>query len=119
MCLDWSGVELQGEDPAYNTKTIDVMFIPCNMKETLLGDATEDDRIPQNCNYDKDKLIEYLGPIQMLIYKNIGSFQQDEYGNERVKKESSISRIQVDEYRPSWINTKISNNVLYDETQFI
>lgn len=45
MCLEWSDVELQGEDPAYNTRTIDVMFLPCNMKETLLGDATEDDRI--------------------------------------------------------------------------
>ena len=30
-----------------------------------------------------------------------------------------MTRIQIDEYRPSWINTKITNNLLADETQFV
>ena len=34
-------------------------------------------------------------------------------------KESVISNIQVDEKRPSWINTKIRSNLLADETQFV
>ena len=72
MCLDWTDVELNGEDPADNTKTIDVMLLPCNMKITLLdGDA---DRIPDECNWDRKKLIEYLGPIRMMVYNNFGSF---------------------------------------------
>ena len=71
MCLDWRGTELAGEDPAINSKNIDVMLLPCNMK---LGDFTEDHRIPENCNRDKEELIKYLGPIQMLVYRNIGSF---------------------------------------------
>ena len=29
----------------------------------------------------------------MLIWKNVGSFQLDEFGNERVQKESLITRI--------------------------
>lgn len=50
MCLDWSKIDLYGEDPADNTKTIDIMLLPCNMKLTLLG-GTED-RIPEDCNWD-------------------------------------------------------------------
>ena len=30
MCLDFTNVELNGMDPSDNTKTIDVMFLPCN-----------------------------------------------------------------------------------------
>ena len=58
MCLDMRGVELNGEDPAINTRTIDVMLLPCNMKETMLGG--EVDRIPDECNWDRKKLIKYL-----------------------------------------------------------
>ena len=72
MCLDWNEIELNGEDPASNAKNVDVMLLPCNMKISILdGDA---DRIPEECNYDRDKLIEYLGPIRMLVYYNSGRF---------------------------------------------
>ena len=80
-------------DPADNTKTVDVMFLPCNMKETLLSDYLKEDRIREDCNYDRDEFIKYLGSLQMLIWKNVGSFQLDEFGNERVQKESLITRI--------------------------
>ena len=33
--------------------------------------------------------------------------------------ESEITTMQVDEYRPNWVNTKIRQNVLQDETQFL
>ena len=61
MCIDWTQIELFGEEPAETTKTIDVMFLPCNMKETLLGGTV--DKIPEGCNYDKQALVDYLGPI--------------------------------------------------------
>ena len=69
MCLDWTDVVLSGMDPSDNTRTIDVMFLPCNMKGSLLGDGLEDN-IPEGCNYDRDELIKYLGSLQMLIYAN-------------------------------------------------
>ena len=72
MCLNWSDIELQGEDPADNTKTLDIMLLPCNMKETMLGG--KEDAIPEDCNYDRDELIKYLGPLRMLIWKNVGRF---------------------------------------------
>ena len=31
MCLDLQNIKLQGEEPAVNSRTIDVMFLPCNM----------------------------------------------------------------------------------------
>ena len=43
-------------------------MIPCGMRETNMG-GTED-RIPEDCNYDRKALIEYLGSIQMKIYYN-------------------------------------------------
>ena len=48
------------------------MLLPCNMKETLIG-GTED-RIPEDCNWDRDELLKYLGPLRLLIYNNMGSF---------------------------------------------
>ena len=74
------------------------------------------DRIPENCNWDKHKLMKYLGPLEMIMYSNFESFQLNEFGNDRIKKESKIKPLQVDETRASWINTKIINNKLADET---
>lgn len=53
MCLNWRDVELAGADPAPETKALDVMVLPCNMKETLLADDLKEDRIPEDCNWDK------------------------------------------------------------------
>ena len=78
-----------------------------------------EDRIPEDCVWNRDELIKYLGPIRMLIYKNVSRFQLDQFGDGRVQKESMISNVQVDEYRPSWINTKIRSNLLADESQFM
>ena len=65
MCLDMRDVALFGADPANNTATIDVMFLPCNMKESLLGHHVNlsPDRIPADCNYDRDELLKYLGSL--------------------------------------------------------
>ena len=73
MCLDWSDVELVGQDPMVYRKNIDVMFLPCNQRESLL--SSTEDKIPEDCNFERDELMQYLGPIQMLIYSNTGRFQ--------------------------------------------
>ena len=84
MCLDWTGVKFNGEDPAVNTRTVDVMFIPCSMKESMLAEDWKEEDRTQDCNYDKEALFKYLGPLQMIVYKNEGSFQLDEFGNKRI-----------------------------------
>ena len=72
MCLDWTSIELSGEEPATNTRTLDVMFLPCGQSELWIGGKEK--RIPDDCNYDRDELIKYLGPLQMLMYENVGRF---------------------------------------------
>ena len=72
------------------------MLLPCNVKETALVKTLKEDRIPENCNRNRTKLIDYLGPVEMFIYSNVGSFQHSKYGNDRVKKESSITKFLVD-----------------------
>ena len=52
------------------------MLLPCNMDNKLLGGSA--DGIPKDCNWDKDKLIDYLGPLNMVIYKNSAGFSLDE-----------------------------------------
>ena len=53
------------------------------MKETaLIDDFINADSVPENCNFDKKKLFNYLGPIQMLVYSNSPGFLQDKYGDE-------------------------------------
>ena len=44
------------------------MMVPCGLRETTIGGT--DDRVPEDCNYDKEALIEYLGSIKMLMYYN-------------------------------------------------
>ena len=41
MCMDWSAIELQATPHKKNYKAMDIMFLPCGMRETLQG-AKED-----------------------------------------------------------------------------
>ena len=52
------------------------------------------DSIPDSCNYDLTKFSEYLGhTVNMIVYSNTPRFLQDKYGNERLKKESSLTTL--------------------------
>ena len=51
MCMDWSAIELQATPHKKNYKAMDIMFLPCGMRETLQG--AKEDRIPDNCNFDQ------------------------------------------------------------------
>ena len=110
MCLNWRDIKLSGADPAPELTALDIMVLPCNMRETLLADNAEEDRIPEDCNWNKTALIDYLGPIEMVIYKNEGRFVLDEYGEDKITKESKVTRIQMDEHRPQYIFTRLVTN---------
>ena len=43
-------------------KELSVLFLPCNMKESAI-DSDSVDSISENCNYDLDKLLHYLGTL--------------------------------------------------------
>ena len=57
--------------------------------------------------------------MNILVYFNQESFKQDEYGDLRIGRQSVIRNIQVDEYRPNYVDLYIWKNQLQDEIEFI
>ena len=55
----------------------------------------------------------------MLIYKNVGRFSLDEYGEKRIDKDSVVTELQPDTLSASWINTIIERNLLSDESHLL
>ena len=87
------------------------------MQETaLIHGFINADSISESCNYDQNKLIDYLSSINLHVYSNSPSFLQEKYGNERVKKESSLTGIRVDHAKPNWIPAWLHRNLIADET---
>ena len=91
MCIDWKAVQLKATEFGPEYQTIDIMLMPCGSDDTLYGGI--EPRIPDDCNFDRQKMLDYLGPLQMLIWKNVGRFQLDEFGNRRIQKESVVTPI--------------------------
>ena len=120
MCLDLSDVELQGNGNEDNSSMLSLMFLPCHVKESALtfGETTVDS-IPDNCNYDQGKFESLYSNVDIIVYSNSPSLIYDKYGNERVKKESSLSAIQINGKQANDISTRINRNLISDETQFI
>ena len=70
MCLDWTNQagSLQGSESGAAWRVLDVMVVPCNVK--LTGYGAEDDRIPEDCNQDKQTAIDWLQSYNMVTYYN-------------------------------------------------
>ena len=119
LCLDWehAEIDLYGTESSGIYSELDVMIMPCNVKLSPFG-AT-DERIAPDCVNDLDEQIKYLGPMNMLVYFNQESFMQDEYGNARIGRFSTIRNIQTDEYRPNFIIGTVQKNSLQDESQVL
>ena len=78
MCLNWSDVELQGNRVQDYYTLLDVMYLPCNVKESIFdrGSSQFEVRIPENCNYDRAEFLEYLGSfVDMIVYSNTFNFE--------------------------------------------
>lgn len=72
MCMDWDAIKLLGDPYKPSFKAMDIMFLPCSMRETLIGG--KEDRIPDDCNYNQTELFDYLGPLQIHVWMNSGRF---------------------------------------------
>ena len=66
MCVDWKEIRLQAHEYVPTYRALDVILWPCGIKETNYGG--EKDNIPDDCNYDKQEMVDYLGPLKMLIW---------------------------------------------------
>ena len=119
MCIDWEQDDLffSGYETNPDYKTLDIMFLPCSVDNRKFG-GTESG-VPENCNFEKEKLLKYLDTLQMIIYYNAGEFQLDEFDQHRIRRSSYVHSIQIDPKRPNWIETTVQQNLLADETGFL
>ena len=52
-------------------------------------------------------MIEYLGSIEFLIYYTQETFQQKEFDENAIKRESMFASTQFDENIPTWIKGEL------------
>ena len=88
--LDWklAGFKLWGASSDSNHSVIDLVDHPCNVKANKFN-ATED-KIPEDCNWDRDAAIDYIGEINILAYYNQGRFMPNEYDESPVLSYSVV-----------------------------
>ena len=55
ICLDWKDIRLRANEHGSDYQAMDVVFMPCGTRDTLFGG--KEDRIPDDCNFDREKLI--------------------------------------------------------------
>ena len=96
-CLDWkeepvngiNGLSVFGNEKNGNYQRIEIVLLPCNYLHTSLGGGTVD-IVSKNCNADLDAQIEYLGPLEIVLYHTQERFNQRVYGEESLELESIL-----------------------------
>ena len=84
FCIDWSKERLiYGNENNQNFQRIDILMNPCNYLHTHIG--YEGDTIDPECIADLEKQIEYLGPLDFMLYYTEGIFVQRSYGSESIQ----------------------------------
>ena len=72
------------------------------------------------CVIDKEKQIEFLDPMNLVVMYNSEFLNVEKFGYESpVLKESIVYNQQIDPYKPNWFMTKLRTDVIEDETQFV
>ena len=82
-CLDWEALEgdLYGEEVTGNIGFIDIVVMPCNVKLTQKTLGGSEDRIGEECIWDREKQREYLQPPNLIAYFNQERLNIEEYGD--------------------------------------
>ena len=94
------------------------MAAPCGNEHTAYDDRIDDPS--EDCNWDKDELISYLGGTFLVnIYFNEGVFDAQNLGKDKIKQQSSLNTIKVSSETPSWIHTTIEKHELIDEISLV
>jgi len=75
LCFDHEDIVFFGTEITQNSSRLEINILSCNNRLTHLGGV--DDRIPEDCVANLDEQIEYLGPLNLIIYYNQQSFMED------------------------------------------
>ena len=118
MCADLpKKMPIWGETSSGQHQRIEMLYVPCNYVHQYMG--YKDDFIRDDCVADREKQIEYLGPLDLSVYFNSQNFNDKGYGEETIVKESHISHKQVDERAPNWVNLMLEMSHLEDNVSLL
>ena len=81
-------LSLRGREYTGTFNAIEVMIVPCATKLTLMGG--KEDRIPEDCESDKQVTIDWLESFNIVTYYNQGLFNQGDYEEERISWNSYV-----------------------------
>ena len=85
FCLDWSkDLEVYGNELNDEYQRLEIVMVPCNYIHTQFG--YEGDSISENCIDNLEKQIEYLGPLDFMIYHNDETFNVNEYNGGSINR---------------------------------
>ena len=115
-CLEWKNddpILIAGNWETGNQITLDLSFLPCNVNLSSTNDQAE------GCVPDKDKQIEYLGPVSLVLMYNNVRMDPLGFNKDSLVYESRIDQIQIDEKSPNYVLTKVIDNLLEDETDYL
>ena len=85
------------------------MAVPCSQKESAFS-GEDYFSIHEECHDDKQEVLEWLGPYDLITYVNQGTFVPNEYGEKRIEYSSRIMQTPTDYTWPTWTETKLVTN---------
>ena len=90
FCIDWekANFKLFGSKSDSNHSVIDFVAAPCGLSETVLGG--KQNNIRDDCNWNKEAAIEYIGDFNIVMYYNLGRFQPEIVGGDEPIVRSSV-----------------------------
>ena len=112
-CLDWDkfGDELAiwgVEDDEISYQRFEFVLVPCNYVHTEFGDIG--DTVAKECIPDRDKQMNYLGNIKLVVFSTEQEFDQETYGVGAIAARSRFWTRQIDQTKPTWLDGRILTN---------
>ena len=104
-----------GDENDANYTRLEVLFLPCNYRHTMLG--YQDEPMHPECNKSLEDQRKYLGAVHFQYMFNIERFNPEGYGDEKFDRFSKIVNKQFDEKAPNWINSSFQITEIQDETE--
>ena len=102
FCLDYSDdILIYGNEKNDEYQRLEIKLVPCNYLHTQWGYTG--DSIHSECEHDLDQQIQYLGPLDFMIYHTEEIMMPQQYGDATIQRQSTLHNVQVDESKPNWI----------------
>ena len=120
--MDWDKLgdvlEVWGmENDEISYQRFEWLFVPCNYLHREFGDTG--DTLSDKCIANKTAQEEYIGNMRVIVLIDEDVFQQTEFGDASVQRQSRFYSWQADQKKPSWVQGFMRTNIIKDETDFL